>query len=48
MIGVGGGFLFEVSSEDSKSVNSERCAEISARILEWKCGLVIGLVSISY
>jgi hypothetical protein len=45
MIGAGGVNLFELSSVDS---TSERWEERSARTLDWKWGVVIGLVSISY
>ena len=45
MIGAGGVNLFEVSSADS---TSERWEERSVRTLDWKWGVVIGLVSISY
>jgi hypothetical protein len=48
MIGGGGSLLFNKSFEDSKLASSERWEEMSVRTLEWKCGLVIGLVSISY
>ena len=44
IIGVGGMAL----SEDSTSEIWERCDERSVSTREWKCGLVIGLVSMSY
>ena len=48
IIGAGGMPLFEMSEENSKLDSSEMCVEIRVNTLEWKCGLVMGLVSISY
>jgi hypothetical protein len=44
IIGAGGMYL----SEDSTTGIWERWDETSVRTREWKCGLVIGLVSMSY
>ena len=48
MIGGGGKVLAEAWPGVSKSDNSDRYVDINVNTLEWKCGLVIGLVSISY
>lgn len=48
MIGAGGMLFDAASSEDSKRESSERYVDIKVNTLEWKCGLVMGLVSMSY
>jgi hypothetical protein len=47
-MGAGGMLFVAASVEDSKSESSERYADIKVKTLEWKCGLVMGLVSMSY
>jgi len=46
-MGAGGAVLEEVESSSERE-RSVRYVEINDNTLEWKCGLVMGLVSISY
>ena len=48
IIGAGGVLFVAALSEDSKRESSERYSDINVKTREWKCGLVIGLVSMSY
>jgi len=48
IIGAGGVLFVAVSSADSRTESSERYADIKVKTRVWKCGLVIGLVSMSY
>jgi hypothetical protein len=47
-MGAGGMLFVRASWEDSTSEISERYVDIKVKTLEWKCGLVMGLVSMSY
>lgn len=48
IIGAGGVLLVAALSEDSKRETSDRYEDIKVKTREWKCGLEIGLVSMSY
>ena len=48
IIGAGGALFVATSSADSRRESSERYADIKVKTRVWKCGLVIGLVSMSY
>lgn len=48
IMGAGGVLFVAALFEDSKLESSERYEDIKVKTREWKCGLVIGLVSMSY